>query len=340
MDLKSRETNKELIQILNQYFEDLKYLEITQLFSGSINETYKVKIKKNLYILQKLSPIFKKEVIEDMEITTNFLALNNIQAPQLLETKTSQKYIVENNQIYRLYKYIDGETPDKLSLSNNKLKSLGNYLADLHLNLKKLNYTPKNIIPNFHNTDFYITEIQKIKSQLDQIDQENITQMIEIYNKIDKQFLEEKQVIHGDPRIENILYDERTNYFTIIDFDTIMLESIFVDIGDLCRSLFISEDLDQVKYDKILHSKFIAGYHRVLNLSKAQEDKIKLKEFQKNAIDSTIIITLELSIRFFIDYIEDKYFGFNKEKYQTRKEHNLIRARTCYELFRILNKSN
>jgi Ser/Thr protein kinase RdoA (MazF antagonist) len=333
----------ELLPIIKKYFESpvKTGFSIDKLSAGSINETYKVIVEKKPYILQKLSKIFTKDVNEDMAQITDYLDLNKIRSPHLLETKKGKKYVIEQDQIYRMYPFVYGETPKKFELSNNHLKTLGIYLSDLHKALEKLDYEPKHIIENFHNTEHYITKIKSMINKFeDKEDIECINAMIETYEKLDKSFLEQKQLIHGDPRIENVLYDKKFNEFAIIDFDTIMKASKFVDIGDLCRSLFISEDLDEIAYLRKAHEKFIVGYYMAMVKNTQKLERISKEDFTKQCIDATILISLELSLRFYIDVIEDNYFGYNSDKFSSRKEHNLIRAQNCYELFRIIYKDN
>ena len=346
------ENQAELLPIIKKYFDNPvnKGFDLTQLKAGSINETYKLKINKKPYILQKINRnIFEKEVIEDMIEVTDFLSKNDISVPHLISTKTkskanskpAKKYTLNDKQeIFRIYEYLYGDTPNKFEMSNNNLKTLGVYIANLHQTLKKLDYEPKHKIENFHNTKFYIEKIKTLITNYEIEDQEIIHAMIDTYDKLDKEFLNQKQLIHGDPRIENILYDKKLNEFSMIDFDTVMKESIYVDIGDLCRSLFISEDLDEISYKRQLHEKFIIGYYFTISKNKNKSEIISKQEFISNCINATLLISLELSIRFFIDVIEDNYFGYNPEKFESRKQHNLIRAQNCYELFRIIYKDN
>jgi Ser/Thr protein kinase RdoA (MazF antagonist) len=335
--------HSELLPIIKQYFENpFNYgFNITLIKTGSINETYKIIVNKKPYILQKLSKIFTKDVIEDMIQVTDYLNLNDIKAPHLLETLKGNKYVLENNELYRVYPFLYGETPNKFSLSNNDLKTMGIYLAEVHKALARLDYEPKHKIENFHNTDFYINKIKKIVNEFQEDDKEVINAMISVYDKLNKDFMSEnKQIIHSDPRIENILFDKKFDGYAIIDFDTIMKGSKFIDIGDLCRSLFISEDLDELNYSRKMHDKFIIGYYMAMVKDTQKVDRISKEVFMKQCIDATMLLSLELSIRFYIDVIEDNYFGFNKDKFKTRKEHNLVRAQNCYELFRIIHKDN
>ncbi len=337
-----------LLPIIKKYFENpvKAGFDIEKLKGGSINETYKVRVEKKPYILQKLnSSIFTKEVVEDMIQVTDYLGLNEIRCPQLLETKKSgKKYVIENEEIYRMYPFLYGQTPNKFELSNNDLKSLGSYLAEVHKSLERLDYEPKHKIENFHNTQFYIDKIKTLVNQFeDEEDKECINAMIEVYDKLNKDFMTDvtqNQIIHADPRIENILYDKKFNEFSLIDFDTIMKGSKFIDIGDLTRSLFISEDLDELNYSRKMHDKFIVGYYMTMVKHSQKDERISKKDFMKQCIDATMLISLELAIRFYIDVIEDNYFGFNETKYKTRKEHNIVRAQNCYELFRIVHKDN
>lgn len=49
------------------------------------------------------------------------------------------------------------------------------------------------------------------------------------------------------------------------------------------------------------------------------------------------LLAIELAMRFLKDYFEDSYFGWNAEKFVSRSEHNLVRARGQMGLYRQLS---
>ena len=324
---------KDIFHIISLYFNDIDDISIIKLTKGSINQTYKLIINnKNKYILQKINnKIFNENVIIDMINITKYLN-NHIITPILLKNNNNNNdYIKYDNYIYRIYHYIEGNEIDKLKINNKEIYNLGEYLYKYHSILKKYDYLPKHSIKDFHNTNNYINKIKNLLKFYNKDIKNNIMNMINFYNDNYDNLFDDKQLIHGDTRIENILYNEEK--YIMIDYDTIMIGSIYIDIGDLCRSLFTNLEDNSIKYNKELHINFINGYYNN-NLN------IDYDTFKRKCIHATLIICLELSIRFYIDYIEDYYFGYNEKKYSSRKEHNLNRANISYNLFNNIIKIN
>lgn len=320
----------DIFKIIFSYFNNIENIAIEKITSGSINQTYKLSINNEKFILQKINnQIFNENVMVDMINITTYLK-QFILIPDLLKYDNSY-YIKHNNFIYRIYKFINGYNIDKTKISNSMLYKLGEYMYSYHSLLKNFDYNPCHIIKDFHNTQKYIDKINKLINNYTNDIKINVNKMINFYNNNYNQLFVDKQLIHGDTRIENILYND--NEFILIDYDTIMIGSIYIDIGDLFRSLFTNLEDNNIIYDKSLHLEFIKGYYNK-NLN------INYKDFEKKCIDSTLIISLELSIRFYINYIEDYYFGYNEKKYKSRKEHNLRRANISYDLFNNIYKNN
>lgn len=315
---------RDIFHIIFLYFDNIDNISIIKLTKGSINQTYKLTINNNKYILQKINnQIFNKNVIVDMINIIEYLK-NYLNTPTLL--KCDEKYYIKyNDYIYRIYNYIDGDDIDKTKINNNEIYKLGEYLYNYHNYLKNCNYIPKHHIEGFHNTKNYINKISSLLDHYDSDIKINITDMIYFYDNNYDNLFNDKQLIHADTRIENILYNK--GEFILIDYDTIMIGSIYIDIGDLCRSLFTNLEDNSIKYNKELHINFIKGYYN---------DKLAIdyNTFENKCINATLIICLELSIRFYIDYIEDYYFGYDEKKYLSRKDHNLNRANISYNLFK------
>lgn len=134
------------------------------------------------------------------------------------------------------------------------------------------------------------------------------------------------RTIHGDPKISNIMIDDATGKGTsIVDLDTVKPGLIHYDFGDCMRSCCNpageeTNDLNRVVFDTNLCEAIVKGY------------KVHAKQFlthadKKYLYDSIRLITFELGLRFFADYIAgDVYF---KTRYDG---HNLNRARVQFKL--------
>jgi N-acetylhexosamine 1-kinase len=129
-------------------------------------------------------------------------------------------------------------------------------------------------------------------------------------------------VSHNDTKLNNCLFRKGTDQVVcVIDLDTVMEGSWLMDFGDLCRTSICpapedTNDLDSVVIDLERFKALVDGYSEVLKDSLNQEEIDRM-------VYSGFLLTYELALRFFTDYLEnDRYFG---AKYP---EHNLVRTRS------------
>jgi Ser/Thr protein kinase RdoA (MazF antagonist) len=134
------------------------------------------------------------------------------------------------------------------------------------------------------------------------------------------------RVVHGDPKISNIMIDDATGKGTcIVDLDTVKPGLIHYDFGDCLRSCCNpageeTQDMSRVLFDTDLCEAIVRGYmvHARSFLTEADREYL---------YDSIRLIAFELGLRFFADYIAgDVYF-------KTRHDgQNLNRARVQFKL--------
>ncbi|MBI4422088.1 MAG: aminoglycoside phosphotransferase family protein [Elusimicrobia bacterium] len=134
------------------------------------------------------------------------------------------------------------------------------------------------------------------------------------------------RLIHGDPKVNNILLDELTGKGTcIVDLDTVKPGLIHYDFGDALRSIANPAgeeelDLGKVFFDTGLCEAFVRGY-----LSRA---RAFLTAADRTHLFGAIrLIAFELGLRFFQDHLAgDRYFKVSHDG------HNLHRARVQFRL--------
>lgn len=136
------------------------------------------------------------------------------------------------------------------------------------------------------------------------------------------------RVTHGDPKLNNILFSERTGRgMCIVDLDTCMAGSALYDFGDLVRCAAVraaedEQDLAKVVCDLELFDGLTRGYLAIMGRELAPAERTLL------AIAPQCIV-LTIGIRFLTDYLNgDTYFKIH------RPSHNRERARTQFALVR------
>ena len=134
------------------------------------------------------------------------------------------------------------------------------------------------------------------------------------------------RMMHGDPKVNNIMIDDFTGKGTaMIDLDTVSPGLIHYDFGDALRSIcnHAGEDeqnLSKVVFDLDLCAAFCKGYMTHAHSFLTEADC-------KYLYDAIRLITFELGLRFFQDYLAGSvYFKIR------HPEQNLNRARVQFRL--------
>ncbi len=281
-------------------------------------------------VLQRLSPIFGTDLITDYDVISHHLKIEDWEIPRLVKTTTEQLYETDNSgAIWRAFEYIKSD-PDEVE--TEKLGSLaiyGELLGKLHRSLAKLDYHPQFALPYFHDTQFYAGVLEAVLSDLSESEtQQFAKKLLTTYRETPPLPTTGGQLIHGDPRISNILHRDGVP-FAFIDWDTLMHGTVWIDIGDMLRS--VSENA--VKAGMTVPIEALAEVaEEYRKVARPQDNP---HEFQTGALKAAQLIALELAMRFTADYQEGEagYFTWDASTYLSRHEHNMIRARQQWEIF-------
>lgn len=302
---------------------------IQRVGGGMVNATLKVEVKDQKQILQKLSPIFGPKLLDDYQVVAEHLKSDGWEMAGLIKTADGSLYQTDaDGSIWRAFEYIESDHSDQVE-GGESFKNYGEILGRLHRSLAKLDYEPRHKLPHFHDTEFYADELFKAIPKLSQSGMELAYDLLRVYHtELGSLPRASHQLIHGDPRTNNMLYRDGKP-FTFIDWDTLMKGTIWVDIGDMLRS--IGEDA--LKNGKPVPledmNQLIEGYRQTYC---PDEDPVK---FRKTALLAGQTIALELAMRFVADYQDGAkgYFDWDADTYKSRHEHNMVRAKAQYTIF-------
>ncbi|MFC1491750.1 phosphotransferase enzyme family protein [Nitrospinota bacterium] len=132
--------------------------------------------------------------------------------------------------------------------------------------------------------------------------------------------------VHGDPKVNNVMMDTATGRaVSMVDLDTVKPGLVHYDVGDCLRSGCnpLGEETEQwetVRFEPELCQAILRGYLPLARHFLTENDY----EFLYDAIR---LITFELGLRFFTDYLEGNVYF--KARHQ---EHNLARALVQFKL--------
>lgn len=327
--------------------------------TGNVNDTYRV-IKRTTYseiqfVLQRISQaVFPRPelVMANMKAITDFAhekleeqasRSNRIwQLPRVIPTLAGNDfYVDENGEFWRALSMIASATSHEKVLNPEHAHEAGYVLG--HFQRVIADYPSNQLVdtlPGFHITPTYLNHHDKV-IQTDEAQQrlaassearriEDFIQERRDFASILEDALARGELhhrpIHGDPKISNIMMDDITGKGTaIVDLDTVKPGLIHYDFGDCVRSVCNpageeAKDLKEVVVNVDLFESLVSGYLK-------QAGEFLTDADRKYLYDSARLISFELGLRFFTDYLAgDVYFKINYEP------QNLNRSRVQMKL--------
>jgi Ser/Thr protein kinase RdoA (MazF antagonist) len=275
--------------------------------------------------LQKLHKALASDAIaEDLYAVTTRLADEKFPAPMLVETKKGQKTFSYRGHTWRMQTFIPGRIYEVVR-DAAMAKEAGGIYARFHAALTDMEYQFKSPLV-LHETEKEFQRFEKtIRAHRGSERMEEVAEeVVYIMKELPKLFLPTDlplRVIHGDPKISNIVFGAKGKAKGVIDLDTCNRRTVLVDLGDAFRSWCGKEEDDP-------DNTFRLPIFRAAWKGYWKEGKHFLSARERRLVPKAVgTITLELASRFLRDYFEDSYFGWDPSRYESRREHNLARAR-------------
>jgi len=312
---------------------------------GNINSTFVISFdnggKAEKYTLQKINTnVFRKpdELMQNLVgVTAHIKKKGGMKTLDFMRCTDGKYYCVDGGDYWRCYRYVDNvytcNIIENADVFRNAGKAFGRFqslLSDYPIN------SLFDTIPDFHNTAKRFEAFKKslaenkasradgVKKEIDFIlsredDMSMLTSLLESGEL-------PLRVTHNDTKLNNILFDEKTNEgVCIIDLDTVMPGLSLYDFGDSIRfgantAAEDEKDISKISLDLELYKAYTEGYLSSAGNS-LTDAEIEYLPF------SAKLMTLELAMRFLTDYLDgDSYFKLNYP------EHNLVRTRAQQRL--------
>lgn len=286
--------------------------------NGLINKTFSVHAAEGIFILQRLAKIFDERAILDMQAVTEHLTKKGVPTPVLLQMTDGAWFVKDDEGFsWKLMTAVPGEIVNVVADAEMAFEA-GRVLGQFHEALRDFDpaklqspfrlHDSRAVYDNFRSKRVDLPEAQFIRDEMP------------------KHLLPANlptTVVHGDPKISNVIFKDGKGV-AMIDLDTCMPATVLVDLGDAFRSWCGGiEDDPENKFDVKKFEAGLAGYSSVAPLRSDE---------QAHLHDAIVLITLELAARFASDIVDDSYFGWNKQKYASRREHNTARVRSMVAL--------
>lgn len=332
---------------------------VVPLGGGNVNDTYvahfRTSYDETRVILQRINRhVFQQpqHVVANMRLVTNHiherLARERLthdriwQLPRMLTTRQGEAVFVDSaGDTWRALSLIDSATAYPRTQSESHAEEVGRVLGQFHRLLSDFETTRlHDPLPGFHITPLYLGRYDGTRNTAEARERlrlhpaaRELSPFIDarrafcsILEDAKSQGLLLERVVHGDPKVSNFMIDNLTGMGTsIIDLDTVKPGLIHYDVGDALRSLGNpageeTRDLHTVQFHLGNCRAFIRGY-----LAHAR-DFLTIHD-RRYLYESVRLITLELGIRFFEDFLAgNRYFK------TASPDHNLHRAQVQFRL--------
>lgn len=323
-----------LLPIANQFARIVT--EITPLGNGLINDTYLVTTPSSPIVLQRINrTVFPapEKIMANLAMLNRHLAQKTsasvkLQIPEILKTRDNESlYQDENGDYWRALSFIaDTESIETIN-TISEAEQAGFALGHFHRLLSDLDpLLLHDTLPGFHIAPGYLKHYHRVLLQSDQPKNRYCADFISRFGFIAEDLEAAKQqgllslrVIHGDPKLNNFLFNKHTHKIvSLIDLDTVKPGLVHYDIGDCVRSCCYSSDPD--RFDLDICAVLLKSYLTEADAFFTEHDYHYL-------YPAIRLIPFELGIRFYTDYLEgNRYFKV------TEPEQNLQRAISQFRL--------
>ncbi|MBU4459812.1 MAG: aminoglycoside phosphotransferase family protein [Verrucomicrobia bacterium] len=353
----------DLTHIAQQFAIEGRLVAINPTGSGNVNDTYlaifRTTFDEHRIIIQRISRrVFKRPetIMENLRLITAHVhqrlereadqADRIWQMPAIVPCRDGRDWFVDDaGEYWRALTLIDSSYAPDSAQSAEHAYEVGCVLGQFHRLLSDLDPALlKHPLPGFHVTPLYLERYDAalrtpaaaaaLKAS---VEAQRLARFVEerrefayvLQRALDAGTLQ-LRMVHGDPKVNNIMIDEYTAKGTaIIDLDTVSPGLIHCDFGDALRSICnpAGEEvamLSKVAFDLDLCAGFCRGYMRFAGDFLTEADRAHL-------YDAIRVITFELGLRFFEDYLSGNLYF--KVRYP---EQNLNRARVQFRLCEVI----
>ncbi len=315
---------------------------IAPLGGGLINDTWAVGSDR---VLQRLHPIFAATVNDDIAALTPVLRAAGVPVPALLPTRSGASCVVvpvgesadpRGCGVFRMLTRLPGRCHAKVA-SPAMAGSAAALLARFHGALADCGHRFAFVRPGAHDTDRHVASVGRALSA--HPDHRLAAEVRELERELSARWASAprlpdlpERIIHGDPKISNLLFDDAGEAIGILDLDTMARSTLDIELGDALRSWCNRSAEDETAIlDIDVFAAALEGYAGAAGASWTQAEAAA-------ALPGLWRIALELSARFAADAIAESYFGWDPQRARARGEHNLMRARGQLSLVRAVEE--
>ena len=283
-------------------------------------------------VVQKVAPLFTPEIHRDIEAITAHVAGKGLLPPRLLRTQEGALCHVDADKTpWRAMNWIPGQSPLRME-GMAMAEQAGRLTARWHLALDDLEHEFSFVRPEAHDTPLFMQLLEgALRAHSDHRLRDPVAllaeEVMEAWSAWQGDLEGVRRICHGDLKISNLRFSAGGEALTLLDFDTVGMLTLDVELGDAWRSWCNVSDEDSVDacFDMDLFEASAAGYLEECPLDREMRERLPAGVER---------ICLELVARFAADALNESYCGWDPDVAKGRGEHNLLRARGQWALAR------
>jgi Ser/Thr protein kinase RdoA (MazF antagonist) len=311
---------------------------VAPLGRGLINATFAVDPASGpSYVLQRVNPIFDPRIHANFLAVTEHLARAGMVTPQLVPTR-ADALVLEREGVWRLLTRVRGVGFDSLT-DVGQARAAGHFVGRWHAALRDLDHAFVGLRVGVHDTDRHLANLRRA------LDEHGDHRLFGEVEPLGRALLDAaaqlpalpplpERIAHGDLKINNLMFasdDPASEAIALIDLDTVGPMNLACELGDAWRSWCnrATEDQCEAHFDLDRFAASLDGWLRGFDETPSDDEPVGL-------LLGPEWISLELAARFTADALTESYFGWSSDRFASRGEHNLARARGQWSLHRAI----
>jgi Ser/Thr protein kinase RdoA (MazF antagonist) len=312
--------------------------------SGLINRTFAVEDHgraaarpgEPVAVLQRLHPVFAAEVNLDIDAVTAHLAAHGMETPALLRTVDGARWYTQPGGVWRALSYVPGTTLHRIE-DPETARTAGELVGRFHRALDPLAHDYAFTRAGVHDTPAHLA---RLRARVEAGDAAggaggDAAELVRAGRALGRDVLAAAAALaplpalparhtHGDLKISNVLFfpGDTRRARCLVDLDTLSRQTMAYELGDAMRSWCNprGEDETEARVDEAIFAAAMTGYRSGAGGLPTAAERAAI-------VPGLETVCVELAARFCADVFDDAYFGWDTQRYPSRRAHNLVRAR-------------